>query len=333
MNKREENIDSLRVIAAILVIITHVSAVYILQNMNTFNLTFATSSTISIFTRCAVPIFLMISGRYLLSNWDGNDVKGFYKKKLPRVIIPCIAWNIIYTVLILLTDPKTSIYKIGSNIINEGASIHLWFFYLIIELYILTPVFYKIKNGVSRKAFRNISCLILFIGFVAEISRCMIGFKNIPLYYPVEFMGYFLIGYVLKDYKPKLNFRFFLIFYILLCSLGASSAMFVQYKGSMAWQYFHTSLNPLTLLEGISLYIFFSNLNFKKYKLASLAKYSLGIYGVHIAFLTGIIGATKSVLTGFVFFDIIIYVVIIFILSLLTSILLYKFKFTRKIVN
>lgn len=370
MKTRENNIDNLRVFAAFLVIVLHTAAVYLIANQVTFNLDFATASIISVFTRVAVPIFVMISGRYLLSNYSGLSIGEFYKRKLPRILIPLVVWNVVYFLLILATQPSYTITTGLKAILLGGSSIHLWFFYLIFLLYVLTPFMNKIINKLSKKGLTRFTIILLFIGFICELTRSLTGFINLPIYYPVEFIGYYLAGFALKNYSPKINKNYYLFGYIGLALLGGFLSCYFQSIGSIASFYPHTSINPLTLFATLSLYIYASNskvqvsssikndnsesedveiiqlhtkadtpTNSKEikqsnsFKISSLSKYTLGIYAIHFAILSVLINSTKSSITGIVFLDIFIYTVLAFSISLLLSMGLYKLKFTRSLVN
>ncbi|MGL5084533.1 MAG: acyltransferase [Clostridium sp.] len=339
MKTRENNIDNLRIYAAFLVIILHACAFYLVENEKLFNLDFVTASFISVFTRVAVPLFVMISGRYLLSNYSNLSTVEFYKRKLPRILIPLVVWNIVYLILILATHSTYTLTRGIKDILLAGSSIHLWFFYLIFLLYVLTPFINKIISKISKKTLIKLTILLLFIGFICELIRSLTCFINLPIYYPVEFIGYFIAGFALKDYKPKSNKNYYLFGYIGLALIGGILSCYFQSIGSFASFYPHTSLNPTTLFASLSLYIYASNSKStetntsKPFKFASLSKYTLGIYAIHFAALSALIDIGKSSITGIVFLDIFIYTALSFSISLVISMVLYKFKLTRSLVN
>lgn len=333
MNCREENIDSLRTLCALLVIILHVCATYLIANFTVFNVAFFTASSIQVFTRVAVPVFVLISGRYVLSNWDGKSLSSFYKKRLPKVMIPFISWSIIYIFWRIFVEKSGTFISIINDTLNGVPYIHLWFFYMIIGLYVVTPGIYKIKNKFSVKGFRNLGFALLIVASISEFIQGVFSFKYIPVFYFVDYLGYYITGYTLKDYKSKINPKIFLYIYIILGILRGILASLFQMKGSQLWMYMHTASNPLAIPAAIFLYLFFSNLKLKKYRLASISKYTLGIYVIHMIFLSNITYFTQNTLTGIVFIDIILYVIIIFSLSLFTIKLFWKWEWTRKIIQ
>lgn len=94
--KRENNLDFLRVIACVMVISIHVSAFYVTKYVETPNFKFTIGNFYDSFTRLAVPIFVLLSGRFALSDERNIHVKYYYKKFFNRIIIPTIIWSLLY---------------------------------------------------------------------------------------------------------------------------------------------------------------------------------------------------------------------------------------------
>lgn len=334
MNTREDNISLLKVFAAILVITLHTIGIYLGKNVQSMNVTFYISAIISIATRVCLPLFVLISGRYLLTNWRNRSAMEFYKSKLPRILVPLIAWNFLYLIYRFFTEADFTLSKGLIDIANSGAYIHLWYFYLLLLLYLLTPLITKIINKISRRDLIILTVALLLIGSVAEYFRTLTGFKNLPIYYPVEFIGYYLAGYALKDYKVKFNKYFLLILYIGLATVGAFVSISYVTKGNIfVFQWFNMSVDPIALFGSISLYLFASNSAVKNSKIANLSKYNLGIYVIHLGILNFFLMKTNGILTGIDLLDLLLLVSVTFVLSVLASMVLYKNKYTRMLVS
>ncbi len=333
MREIEKNMNSLRTLAALFVISVHICSPILTANNNVFNAAFSISSSIQIFTRVAVPIFVLISGRYLLSNWDEKSVISFYKKRMSRVILPFIFSIIIYGFYRIFIEKSATITSYIKDTLYGVPYEHLWFFYMIIGLYAITPILYKIKNKFSAKVFRNLGYILLVFAMISEMAQGMFQLKYIPIFYFVDYLGYFITGYSLKDYKPKFNPNNLLYIYIILSMMRGGCALLLQANGNMLWQCFHLSSNPLGTLSAIYLYLYFSNLRLERYRLADISKYTLGIYVIHDMFVHGIMYNTHYVLTGVLFIDIFLYVIIIFALSLLTIRLMWSLSITRKLIK
>lgn len=103
ITKQEERIeyfDVLRVIAMLAVILNHsfghFSVDECLKYQNT--LIWHVDNTLNTFTRFNVPIFLMISGALLLKNEKSESVEYLFKKRIPRILVPFLVWDMIYIV-------------------------------------------------------------------------------------------------------------------------------------------------------------------------------------------------------------------------------------------
>lgn len=157
-------------------------------------------------SRAGVPLFFLISGYLLLSKQE--DLPAFFKKRASRIIIPFLVWSIIYDVQ--NSDAFASgvtlegILKMFIRILRGPREGHLWFFYSLIGLYLLTPI---LRVFVARA--RNSEILyyialwflampVIFI--VEAFSPLKNGFE---IYYTGGYVGYFLLGYLLGGLETK----------------------------------------------------------------------------------------------------------------------------------
>ena len=102
---RENNIDLLKMICCISVIIIHASARYctmaVNEGANIYNEGIFFSNLMNCITRFAVPCFVMIAGGFELSK--KVSYKEFYKKKLKSIVLPTLIFSI-YRILYLKND-------------------------------------------------------------------------------------------------------------------------------------------------------------------------------------------------------------------------------------
>lgn len=97
--RRLYNIDLLKIICCISVIIIHITAPYInkikgneLVFLNLFNC----------ITRFAIPSFVMISGYFAISNINKYSTEEYYKKKIKNILVPTIVFSIFYSIISLV---------------------------------------------------------------------------------------------------------------------------------------------------------------------------------------------------------------------------------------
>lgn len=95
---------------------------------------------------CAVPIFIASSGFFLAKKQLNNKklIVGFYKKQISRVYIPCLLWSIPWFVLHIISGNSVTTGIL--NLVFCGFSI-FYFVILIIQYYLLLPVFQKLQMG------------------------------------------------------------------------------------------------------------------------------------------------------------------------------------------
>lgn len=96
--KREEQFDLLRVLCCIMIILLHCGSGYaeekfISEVPKYYALIGRFYETI---TRVAVPCFVMMSGRFLLSDERNKKYGYFYKKSFYKLGVPALAFSILY---------------------------------------------------------------------------------------------------------------------------------------------------------------------------------------------------------------------------------------------
>lgn len=55
-------------------------------------------NVMNVLTITCVPLFVMISGALLLSR--GEDLMAFYRKRMPKLLVPMVAWGGIFRVAV-----------------------------------------------------------------------------------------------------------------------------------------------------------------------------------------------------------------------------------------
>lgn len=151
--------------------------------------------------RCAVPLFVMLSGALLLK--PSAQLVAFPKlaQRIAKVLFPLLAWSIIY--LLITSHHSGGLPVDWLSILKQPAMYHLWFVYMIIGLYIFLPVFQVLFEEIRDKP--TLQIYIIGIWFVVT---------SLPIYWPLPILtllqqnsffgygGYFLIGAVIAS-SPK----------------------------------------------------------------------------------------------------------------------------------
>ena len=143
--KRDTYFDFLRGFAILLVVAIHT------YNGGDFN---SFEGFVQICTRefcnVSVPFFIVISG-YFIGKKDltcKSDYILFLKKQLLRVYIPCIIWSL--PIFLKWQYAGNNMYESILCVLSCSALVPYYYIALIIQFYILTPVFKRYIE--SRKA-------------------------------------------------------------------------------------------------------------------------------------------------------------------------------------
>lgn len=292
--KRESNIDFLRMIACILVILIHVTSIYLNRYSVEDGSYFLIGNLYDSFARVAVPIFVILSGRYALSNKKNLEKFSYYKGIFKKIYIPTIIWSFIYFFVSYFF-----IYRSWSTPIRaflEGVPFyHMWYLYMCIALYLLTPYLIRLRVIKGEKTLFKIGVFFLILGMALSFLQeylVKIDFYNRDdflrylkyfWYYNyfkfILYLGYFILGYSLKNIKISK------LFGILGYTLMSLMLFFiVQSTGDIV---FYNYNFITTVVAAFSLYLLFNSLEIK-YDLSKIAGKTFDIYLIHAGVLEGI---------------------------------------------
>lgn len=317
--------DFCRVLAIFGVVLIHASADSFYKYGKISDIDWLASNFLDSLVRFSVPLFVMLSGALLLKKDQPLLSPSKIAKRITKIFIPLLSWNIFYLIYISHFSGKPinlfSMFK-------EPPMYHLWFVYMIIGVYCLLPVFQAIFNAILDKQNLQIYLLTLWV-FVTCV----------PIYYPIPLLtimqqtsllgygGYFLLGGIINAHKKR---TFPTIFWlaIYLISVAHTFAMtwiLTKQKGSpVETAYVYFSLNVFT--ASASLFIVMTRIKLNRFASEIfnwLSDRSFIIYFVH----TPILETVNSIfINNFSdiskFVSIICIAVITFVLSLCVATIL-----------
>ena len=247
--------------------------------------------------RFAVPVFVMISGMFMLSPEKDRGIKNLYSKNILRIFTSFVFWSLLYAVFNSIpTNPDIhfSIHKFFLRIIQ--GEYHLWFLFMIAGLYMVTPVLRKIVEDKKLTEyflaiwfvfclFANFAKLIPY--FEDTIFEVLEKFKMSAA---IQYSGFYILGYYLNKYPLDRKFRIpVYILGFLSIAATALATVYFSFSAMNAQSQYLEYLLPTTMLSSCSLFIFIQNAcakrsfsDKKKQVIAALSKYSFGVYLCHI---------------------------------------------------
>lgn len=240
-------------------------------------------------SRFAVPVFVMISG-YLTLAPSSEGIKSFYSKRFTRLLLPALAYFVLYGWWGISTgvipDLKTYLIRIFVYGSPYGP---LYYIYVIAGLTLFAPFLQKLIRQLSQREFSWRVILTLGLASFWEMTTSWFTQSWSITYlfsttWFLPFVGYYLLGYYIRLYPPKMNRVTSLILFvvswllILMSKYILISLFGVGGRGFMVNNY----LNPLIILQSWSLFVLVSSYVGKIPRLALwLSSLSFGIYFSH----------------------------------------------------
>ncbi len=297
--------DLIRVVATVLVVVVHVSG----QITNVWggvpNGWWFIANIYGGIARICVPLFFMISGYLLLPR--SESLGTFYRKRIPKVLIPLIVWSLIYLGWFCDNHPGTCTPSlIQDMLLVRGAYYHLWFLRALLGIYLSLPV---LRLIVQPEADRKILWYWIGLWLVFQtgltLAKHFWGFQlglNVPL--ATGFLGFFILGYLLGTWSPS---RVAIIFSAVVWVLGTLATiigtyLMTQYSGKFeGFFYDFTSLN--VILASVAAFLLLRWLSetevFASPQVHNVIRWiasgSFGIYLIHIF----VIEVLQSKIPGF----------------------------------
>ena len=367
---RDPSLDRIRVLAILLVVLTHVSAQWLDQASAAFGAPLLFTQLCSIASFAGVSLFVMISGALFLapSHREKSTSIRFMCQRSLHYLLLYFIWKIFY----LLEDALLNPELLAERGIKEQLFLaffrltgkyHLWYLPMLVVLLLLVPMIYE---GVQR---RGVSCLylIFFVIFAVVLPTAflfefpfkylLMDFRELfDLNYFLGYLGYFLLGHILYEYsRPaaspcaqhrrssafrcdhRCRFSVLLwaavIFSLLLAAYAASVRSAEQ--GS-AYTALASPFTPAVLLLSTALFLTIcrSSCSDKTAEAAAaLSQSAFGVYLIHPFFLdlADRLGIPSRISNPFLGIPLLL--VLLFAVSLGASLLSSRIAFLKKLVS
>lgn len=303
-------LDALRCLSILLVIILHATVPFLVNPALYGTKSWYLCLLQNPFNRIGVPLFFMISGFLILRNPATAQAAPFYRRHIPRLLLPLAAWNGIYYLVHTLSDggrPQPSEYL--RLLLTRGSSYHMWFVYTILGMYLLAPFLRLIVEKAPRNQLLLLLGIILFPSALLPMVNQFLSFDLI-LFTPMleGLLGYFLAGYLLGTSSLGRKGRMAVycggvLGYLmdLLADLLSASPQAVPLPSESGYRLSHYLLAAAVFLFVRTLWEkHASALTPAEGWLTRLSQYVFGVYWVHaliLSVLGKLLGADQSVLS------------------------------------
>lgn len=157
--------------------------------------------------RWAVPLFVMISGSLFLDPARPVPIKKLYGKYIKRILVAFAFWSLVYTLLAFFyTYLAEDVSPLGFVHYFLQGEFHLWYMWLIIGMYLMTPVLRRV--AADRAVLKYLLVLMSLLGCLLplfqqlpalEFTESITGDLNLQMLH--GFTIYYLFGFFLSTTK------------------------------------------------------------------------------------------------------------------------------------
>lgn len=290
MSQKINWIDNLRAIACMMVVMIHASTSLVVNFSAIDSLSWSIANLLNSASRVCVPLFFMISG-YLFFGEKSAGKRHFLRVGL------CLLFYSVVSLLYISSVSRLGFWPSLSHILQKPVFYHLWFFYAIIIIYLLSPLI-----NVKAVAGRYLLVAGTLLGVLANPQLPVVEWGNIhflPLnLYLTGNAFYYLLYALMGRALGMMNTRYRGITPVALALFVVSTLLIAwatkgqsQINQNFA-DTFYVYCGPLVFISSISLFVVFKN-SFSLRILpgfALISRYSLAIYGFHALIIVGLRG-------------------------------------------
>jgi|GEM_PF-797831 len=344
------SVDLIRCIAIVLIILVHTSGFptrFFNPQVTTMDVVnWFTTDVYAAFGMIGVPLFVMLTGALLLNpNKADEPLKVFYKKRLDRIALPFIFWTIVYFAWTFTVQGKPLTYfNIGQGLIG-GSYLHLWYMYLLMGLYSVTPVLRVLVKHLDHKLFTYLLILWFAGTVITPALHTFTSFEFNPVVFVFfDWIGYYLLGIYLltADLRRPLAYLG-VLFGLLGAVIGdwvITGTMGEAYTG-----YFHNYMSATAIIGAAAVFFLLTMVpadRFDSHPKANrvihwISQNTLPIYLIHIivlvALTTPIYGVYLNSLTYIPLVDVPIYTALVFSVSAALVFALKQIPYVKKIIG
>ena len=278
MKKRDSNIELLRIIAMLLILILHADFI----SINTPNLSDIEIRPFESICRLGIESLTIISVNVfvLISGWFGIKAK---MERFLEFIFQVIFFNIL---VLFLSFVLTHNYDINFIYIFLFTHKTQWFIISYIFLYLFSPILNEFCKSASQNTFRY----LLITHFVIQITYgFFIQHDYIHRgYSPITFFFLYLFARYIRLYPTKitrLSIYSNLFFYFILSVITTTLSLYSILKGFGGLRFYNYS-SPLTMAASVFFMLAFTKVTVKSKFINTISISVFAVYCIHCNYFT-----------------------------------------------
>ncbi len=322
---RKSDMDFLRILSSLMVVLLHTcSEVNIIPAEEGFIL----NTVLNSLTRFCVPVFIMISGYFML---DKEKSVSFFIKRGLKLIIIMVCWSSIYLVYNILKGKEevNNLKEIIIYLLTEP--IHLWYFYALSALTLFTPALSFFARSADKKTYIYTLVLMILSGSILTMLVKENRFLLVNLITDktkgataLAFPAYYLFGYYVKRFG--VNKKLSAFSFILGALMTVAGTLILSFKNGVLSQNVLSFFSVNTAIMSMGIFSFFAGRNIKgALFINTVAPLTAGIYGIHMLILPSVYEKMSVFSTGAVKIS-----AVVIITYAVSGIIVFLYRFIKK---
>lgn len=303
-NGRVAFADLLRSLALLAVILLHVAQSQ-MGNAAVGSQAWQVFNIYSGLTRWCAPVFVMLSGMFMLDHKRSLPLTKLFFHNILRVVVALAFWGGVYAVAGYVTSGGRftwwGLWNAILGALRGNTRYHLWFLYIILGLYLVAPILRSFCRGAGRRDFHYFFVLaFLFASLLPMAFRVWpdstavlkVWYDRLEVRLVLGYVGYFVAGYYLREFLLS-RVAEAIIYVLGLCGAivtvwgTAVLSRWAGYTVETLYDYF----SPNMVCFSVAVVVLFryvlgiSEERSRRQRLSGVAKISFGVYLVHDFFL------------------------------------------------
>lgn len=296
LHQRNSTLDITRIIATVAVIMIHCGAMFV-ADYTPLEREFMIGNVFESVSQMGVPLFVMISGALFLDERKQITLKGILSKNVKSIGIVTILWAAIFALLYQVVFPLLTGDAIDiDHVIDRflGGYYHMWYLYMIIGLYIITPFLKKIVCKENKEMVLGFIVISVIVQFLLPTVDMLCGkslsghsitawLEKFNLAFFDGYIAYFFIGWYIAHVGIGQKWLKRSIYV-----LGAGSLVAMMFQAYFAedYQNAYQNTNVFVLSYSVGVFLALCNWNVQlkermAVKLAKISKLTFGVYMIH----------------------------------------------------
>lgn len=304
--KRIVYIDILRIIASIAVVVIHTAAdKWYSTSIKEFD--WQVYNFFNSITRWGVAVFIMVSGVFFLDPEKNISTKTMYSKYIVRIIIVIFVWGLFYQAFgiagnyYVKHEPVTFrkiLFAFITIFIGEPWG-HLWYLYMLLTLYIMTPVYRIFTKNAKETDLRYLLIIFFIFGLSLPVLRKIVlhfdnSFKINQLFSMlIGYSGFYFAGYYFSKYSVSRKIKMSIgIIGILSLLITIAGTYYIAIMCGEQKEVLYDNLLPTNMFVAFAVFLFVqkitpAEISEKNYLIVTeIAKCTFGIYLIHYCILS-----------------------------------------------